>query len=660
MLIRGKQLNNQPDQTKDQRLKNAKKDMLVKGGLVVFTTAVTIVLIFAMTAAWFTNVASTGNLNFQVESWGFDGDVEVEQGVINASPGASGYLSMKIASAGEKDSRLSVNISKEFMSDPQLQQRVFFYAEKSAIVNGEQVDRIYLNNGNGYTYYLPAMNQLILSESIFTDVRLKWEWVYDVVGYYFRGTQNGNEFEISEYLRPAEYNFDNAQFDEDGNLLKVDASTDVLQYIAQLTATDGYPGAYTVGTDSTSGNKVLMQNGLKVTPTLGCYPIDPANNIWLYLCTRQEILNHTAWDTQYGMSGLNAQQLFQVRLTVIGEQTEPQIMEVADSNGLKDALLSGEKQTIKLQQSVALNETITLPAGTQAVLDLNGHELSSNQATIFSVTENASLTMLNGTVSGDSANTVAVRSVGGQVTLSKVKTENVKNAVYAEDYKTTDSVGANSFIRILDCELSSESATIMLHGDGSASEERAALVVQNSTIHSNYMGIAGNGTVLDPGRYGTDIQIVGSDVYGLYAGVYHPQPLSTMTVTNSKVSGWTGLAIKGGDVYVNDSIITGLATDAEAVIPTEDKLYGSGFVDTGDGIYLETSYGYPINLTVSGNSQITCTAQTAYAVRVYPESATTKVYLNGGFYSTDVSALLQSGYVCEPTADGQFAVKTQK
>lgn len=659
MLIRRKQLNNQPDQSKDQRLKNAKKDMLLKGGLVVFTTAVTIILIFAMTAAWFTNVASTGNLNFKVESWGFDGDVQVEQGTIKASPGASGYLSMQITSAGEKDSRLSVNISKEFMSEAQLQQRIFFYAEKSAVVNGEQVDRVYLNNANGYTYYLPAKNQLILSESIFTDVRLKWEWVYDVVGYYFRGTQNGSEFEISEYLRPAEYNYDEAQFDENGNLLKVDAATDVLQYIAGLTATDGHPGAYTVGTD-TNGNKVLLQGGAQVTPTLGCYPIDPANNIWLYLCTRQEIHNNTAWDTQYGMSSLEVQQLFQVRLTVIGEQTEPRILEVSDPGNLKDALLSGENQTIRLQQDVTLNETLTLPAGTQAVLDLNGHTLECSQTTVFSVAEDAKLTMLNGTISGDSATTVAIRSVGGQVTLSNVKTENVRNAVYAEDYKTGASGGANSFIRILDCELSSENATIMLHGDGAASEERAALVVQSSTIRSNYIGIAGNGTVLNPGRYGTDIQIVGSDVYGLYAGVYHPQPLSTMTVTNSTVSGWTGIAIKGGDVYVNDSIVKGLATDAEAVVPTEDKLSGSGFVDSGDGIYIETSYGYPVNLYVTGSSDISCTAQTAYAVRVYPEIPGVNVYLSGGYYNTDVSALLQPGYVCSPTADGKFAVATQQ
>ena len=132
-----------------------------------------------------------------------------------------------------------------------------------------------------------------------------------------------------------------------------------------------------------------------------------------------------------------------------------------------------------------------------------------------------------------------------------------------------------------------------------------------------------------------------------------------MTITNSAVSGWTGIAIKGGDVYVQDSIIKGLATDEEAVVPTESMLSGSGFVDTGDGIYLETSYGYPINLVVSGYCDISCTAQTAQAIRVYPENPVVKVYLNGGLYSTDVSALLQPGYVCNPTANGKFSVETQ-
>lgn len=659
MLIRRKQLNNQPGQKNEQRLQLVKKDLLVKGSVLAVTVVMTVVLLFTMTAAWFTNVASTGPLTFQVESWGFDGNVEVNQDVIKAAPGSSGFLSMKITSTGEKDSKLSVGISKEFMQDVQLQQRIFFYADTSSVVNGETVERVYLTNTNAYPYYLPAQNELILSEQIYTDVRLKWEWVYDVVGYYFRGTHDGNEFTVTEYLRPAEYNYDTAKFDSNGRLEMVDTNTGVLQYLANLTAGDGYPGAFTVEVDGDTGKKVLMKDGQKVTTTLDCYPIDPDNDIWLYLCSQQDIQKNTAWDTQYGMASLEVQQLFQVRLTVIGQQSEPQILPVADAAGLKDALLAGGNQTITLQQDIALTETVQLSAGTQTVLDLNGHQLTSTEATVFSLPDDAKLTLRNGKISGDSATTTAIYSVGGQVTLSKVQIENVKSALSVEDYKTKNAEGSNSFVRILDSQISAENVAIKLYGDGTASSERTVLIVQNSTVHSNYFAISGNGTATNPGRYGTEIQILNSDIYGYYAGVYHPQMQSSMTISESTVSGMTGIAVKGGDVTVLDSTVTGLGTDAEVTVPVEGNLSGSGFVDTGDGIYVEASYGYNVRIAVSGNSSIGCTAQTAQAVRVFPASSAVEIVLTGGTYDTDVSAFVQTGYVCTP-AEEKFIVSQQQ
>ena len=659
MLIRRKKLNNQPEQNDAQRLKTVKKELLVKGSMLTLALTMTVALVFTMTAAWFTNVASTGSLTFQVESWGFDGDVEVDQNVIKAAPGSSGYLSLKITSAGEKDSKLSVGISKEFMQERELQQRIFFYADTSSVVNGERVDKVYLTNTNAYSYYLPAQNQLILSEQVYTDVRLKWEWVYDVVGYYFRGTYDGTDFAVAEYLKPAQYNYDNATFDANGRLEKVDANTSVLQYLADLTANDGYAGAFTVGVDEITGKKVLMKDGEKVTTTLDCYPIDPANNIWLYLCSQREIQNNTSWDTQYGMSGMEAQKLFQVRLTVIGEQSEPRTLLVADANSLKNALQTGGTQTITLQQDVVLTETVQIPAGVQAVLNLNGHKLTCSEKYPISVAENGKLTVQNGTISGDSTKTVAFYSKGGQITLSKVQVENVKNGVGVEDHKSDNAAGANSFVRILDSQISAESVGVMLNGDGTASAEHTVLIVQNSSIRGNYMGISGNGTVSNPGRYGTDIQIVNSEVYGFYAGVYHPQMLSNMTVNGSTVSGMTGIAIKGGNVTVLDSTIQGLGTDAEVTVPTEDKLTASGYVDTGDAIYIEDSYGYPIRLTVSGNSILTCVAQTAQSVRVFPGASITEIFLTGGTYDTDVTAYLQPGYVCT-SADEKYMVTTQQ
>lgn len=659
MLIWRKKLNNQPDQNDDQRLLAAKKDMLIKGGLMLFVVAVTLILIFAMTAAWFTNVVSTGGLTFQVESWGFEGGVVVNQDIIKAAPGDEGLLSLQITNTGEKNSKISVTISKEFMPSEQLQQRIYFYADTTSTVNDEQVDRIYLSNTNAYSYYLPAKNELILSEQVHTDVQLKWEWVYDVVGYYFRGTYDGTAFEVEEYLRPAEYNYDNAQFDANGQLTKVDANTTVLQYVQALTETDGYPGTYTIQADANTGNKVLMQDGQAVTTTQGCYPIDSENNIWLYLCTQQEIQSNTAWDTEFGMSALEIQKIFQVRITVIGQQFEPQIVQVSDQNALEAALNAGGDQLITLQQNVVLTDTLTVSEGSQATLDLNGYELTCTEATIFSVPSNANLTVMNGTISGDSTQTTALQTVGGQITLSKVQIENVKYALSIEDYKTANDQGDNSFVRILDSQISSENVAIKLYGDGTASGELTVLVVQNSTVHSNYIAISGNGTATNPGRFGTDLQIVNSEVYGLYAGVYQPQMQSITTISGSTVSGWTGVAIKGGDLVVVDSIIQGLGTDEEVAVPTESTLSKSGFTDTGDGVYVEVSYGYPINVTISGASEIGCTAQSAQSVRVFPASVLVEVTVTAGTFDTDVSAYLPDGYLCTLT-DGKYVVASQQ
>lgn len=657
MLIWRKKLNNQPKQDDSQRMQAAKKDLLIKGGVVLFTITVTVILIFAMTAAWFTNVVHSGGLAFQVESWGFDGGVVVNQNVIQAAPGDDGFLSLQITNTGAKNSQLSVGISKEFLHEEELKKRIFFYADTSSVVNEEQVERIYLNNTNAYTYYLPAMNEIILSEQVYTDVRLKWEWVYDVVGYYFRGSYDGNAFDVEEYLQPAQYNYDNAQYNVDGQLTRVDG-TDVLQYVQNLTVSDGFPGSYTMGTHPNTGKKCLMQNGQPVETTQDCYPIDPENNIWLYLCTRQEIQRNTAWDTQYGMSALEAQELFQVRITVIGQQYEPEILEIADQNGLKQALSGSNGQVVTLQQDVTLTEVVTVPAGGNTVLDLNGYNLISGQNTVFKVEKDAKLTVLNGTISGDSTKTTAIQSVGGQITLSDVKIENVKSALSIEDCTTKDAKGANSFVRVLDSDISAENVAIKLYGDGTASTEQTVLVVQNSKVHSNYFAISGNGTATNPGHFGTDAQIVNSEIYGYYAGVYHPQKQSSMTISNSTVSGMTALAIKGGDVTILDSTVKGLGTDAEVSVPSDSNVGSSGFLDTGDGIYVEANYNYPVNITVSGNSDISCAAQSAQAIRVFPESALVKVTVASGLFDTDVSAFLQPGAVCTQQ-DGRFTVTVQ-
>ena len=73
---------------------------------------------------------------------------------------------------------------------------------------------------------------------------------------------------------------------------------------------------------------------------------------------------------------------------------------------------------------------------------------------------------------------------------------------------------------------------------------------------------------------------------------------------------------------------------------------GSGFNDTGDGIYVETNYGYDIELEIYGGViSAYDTADGALALRVYEEDAenvSVKVY--GGEFNTGINP----DYMVEP------------
>ena len=660
MEIRWKQLNNSPADSAKDPLKAAKKNVIKQAALAGFTVAVTLVLVFAMTAAWYTNVVSTGGLNFQAESWGFEGGVALPEDVIKAAPGDSGVIAMQVNNTGKVASAITVNISKEYMQDAEMQQRIFFYADKSAVVGGETVDRLYLNNAGGYTYYLPAQNALVLSKEVYTDVQLKWEWVYDVAGYYFRGTHDGTAFTVEEYLRPVEYDVDLAQYDaETGQLLKTDAQTDVAVFLAELTKKDGFAGSFDAEVNAETGAATLTNDGQPVSMTLNCYPVDEENNIWIYLCSKQDIQNNTAWDTQYGATAEGQQKTFQVRITVTGQQFKQQTLQVSDVAALQNAFNSNGDQIIQLNQDLVLADTLTLAAGNHAVLDLNGHQLVYNGETAFNVATGAQLTVMDGSIVGNQDKTFAFRTVGGQLTMSNLQISQVYSVLSIDDDKTKNSAGDNSVVRITDCALEAEDVAIYVHGDGTASQRKSALLIQNSTIESGYIAIMGNGTATGKGRWGTDTQIVNSTIHGLYAGIYQPQKLSNTTVKSSTISGWTGIAMKGGDLTVLDSTVIGVGTDSEVSVPTENNVSNSGFVDSGDGIYAEFTYGYPIRITVSGSSVVKRTASTAQAVRVFPATDNVRVEITAGTYDTDISEFLAPGYVCTRTEDVYTVTPTQ-
>ena len=644
----------------NERVEAAKKRVIKQGALIVVVALITSVLLFAMTTAWFTNVIGAGDLTFRAEAWGFDGSVNVSSEPIKAAPGDSGIVSLRLENTGEVASLATVSVSKAFM-DVELQKRVYFYADKPAVINGETVQKQYLSNAAGYSYGLVPGDELILEELLHTDVQLKWDWVYDVVGYYFRLTQDGEEYRVEEYLRPVEYSYDNALYNAEGELVMVDGSTDVMTFIADLTATDGYPGAYQVVTESESGEKVLLDaNGETVQTTYGWYPIDEENNIWLCLCKKDEIACNTAWDTDLGSGADQPSKKFQARITVTGEQLVQQIQQVTDQSALVNALNANNGQVIQLMQDIVLTEPLVLENGKQAMIDLSGNQLTATAGQyVFDLQSNTQLTVTNGTIAGDKDTTVAFHSIGGEVTLNNVLLTDVYDAIKVEDSKTTNPEGDNSAIRIINSTVSAKRIAAFIYGDGEKSKQKSTVLIQNSVlVGETYMGIVGNGTIGNNGRNGTDIQVIDSTVTGYYAGIYHPQPQSELTVSGSTVTGMTGIAIKGGQITVIDSKVSGTGTDDEVVDPNVTGPAVSGYQDTGDGIYIESDYQYPVSLTIMGDSEITHVASSAYAVRMYPEAPHVKSSISGGSFDSDVTAYLADGYICTES-DGKYLVVRQ-
>jgi hypothetical protein len=205
------------------------------------------------------------------------------------SQGSSGIIPITVDnSEGSNAIRVRTTVSKSEM-DEELQKRIYFYADTAKTYefpvdseetvagensessenskssdNSETVSRVYIGetDDDNYIYKVEAGQKLTLIEDYYNDVPIKWQWVYDLEGYYFRGSVTTETTDgttpgatVEEYIRPIEYDYDSAVFDrnetvqtEDGEftanrnyhqLLSIGATTleDFLKSLHYLTAT---------------------------------------------------------------------------------------------------------------------------------------------------------------------------------------------------------------------------------------------------------------------------------------------------------------------------------------------------------------------------------------------------------------------------------------
>ena len=577
------------------------------------------VLLYSLTTAWYTNVAETTELVFETESWGFEGQVKTLDTGLLLAPGQSACAALSVTNDGEQINQITVTVDKSAMPE-ELQKRIYFYVPAEAKESDKTADRVYLSTYGGYSYRVMPKSTLLLTADSAADAPVRCEWVYDVLGYYVYGTLDKDGqlitrregVEAPVYIRPVEYDYDKATFQDD-RLLTVDG-VNVEDFVKELLAADGYEGAGTV--------KNGEYYAVNTTGTSG----DEQTGLWLYLCTQTEIEAATVLDTRIGTYrylleqtdeqgntiGLTTEQNEKYKdvaallegakaiIQIAGQNLRTSIADVTTAERLTAVLKQGE--SVRLAGDMTLKEAITIPADKDVIIDLNGKQLTTAVVgqPVLEGAPGSSITVLNGTIDGGSRDT-AVHLMGSSAAFSGVT---IQGRLLIDDNSESNEDGAVSVVRLSNCTLKTvgeDQVGVHVFGNGAASSSRTVLLVEDCTIESTFAGILGNGS---DDCYGTDIQVLNSTVKGAYAGIYQPQRGSRLLVQDSTVEGLTGIAVKGGTVTIRNCIVNGTAE--KGFVPTEDQVKASrnGWLDTGAGVYVEANYDWAdeIALTITDSA----------------------------------------------------------
>ncbi len=629
----------------------------------MLTLVLTMVIVFAMTSAWYTNIVQTSGLVFQAEAWGFDGTITVDETPIVAAPGDVGTVNLEVENKGDITA-LSVNISKATMHED-MRKRMYFYVDTQHTRNGETMERVYLNNQESYTYTIFNDGKLTLTEKLHNDAQIKWMWVYDVLGYYVLGEYDRTRgMKELEYLRPIEYNYDASTStfvtDEEGNLdfvlSTVDGTKTVEQFLQEVSSKDGY-----AGTIDTNG-KVYGNGYYPVEVTEGMD--GEAYGIFAYLCNYAEIEEATEFDTKLGQAAYQLakdpdsipeeekeKMKYTATMTLSAQKSDNVAMTVSTAAGLQTAIAAEPTGVIQLTSNVTLSpdNPLVIPAEARVMLDLNGqtivYEGGSNAIT---AQPGSSVTIVNGTMQGGQEtgeaiiSDTAVYATGAEVVLSNVTVEDFYYGVYVGDHKNNEKA-LDSRVHVVGGSIDSDYLGVFVAGNGTASEQKTQVVLENTKISGGIYALVGNGNATSSG---TDIQILNSELHSTDMGtekepggaaIYHPQKDSTMLLYNSKVTGYTGIVVKGGSATITDSTIT-----ASGKYETPPVVQNSGSADPGVAVYLETNYtDREIYVEINGTSKLTSTNSYAFLVSEATENVSAKIV--SGEFTQPEKAFDQAG-----------------
>ena len=643
LLLTGSR-NGGEDDSVEQRMR---RGVIHKAALAAVAVILAVAMVFAMTAAWYSNVIQSNGLIFNVTEWGLDGNVDIREVLTDAAPGESGPIDLEVYNSAGGLIEVSLNVNKTAMYNDRIdmRKRLYFYIEGAATRNGEVTPRVYLNSQEEYSYTVLAKQYLYLGGHGNASP-LMWEWVYDVTGYYFYGTvADGTAVTMDEYLRPITYDPYTAVFS--GGVPQTVNGVSLAEFLAQLGQNDGYAGGVGAAVADNAGRLY--------------YPVSVDENgtgVWIYCCSESEIEYESLLDTELGNTPEAERRQFNANLNVLAQQKQVTVATVATEADLRAALADEEHNMIVLSQDVAVTTPLTVDTEKEKILDLSAHTVSVELTErVLAVSEGSALTVMNGHIeTADDHSDAVIAVAGGNVALSNVTLEGATDGIYVNDQEAKF---GDTCLNIVDSTLRCREACLLVKGNGPVTDGRTRVTVENCVLEAeDYYAIGGNGSQVASGNWGTDITVRNSTLKCFCSGVYHPQPDSTMLLENCVVEAVTPLAVKGGQVTVKDCTITALVNEKAAAIVMPTSLTMSGFADVGAGIYVETGYDYETEVVVSGDT--TVLSQYQPALLLYQEgNPHYRISLTGGTYSHDVSAFVADGYVCTADDNGRFVVAAQ-
>lgn len=445
----------QPENTDISALK---RRIVWQGVLTVLALVMTLLLVFTGAVAWYTNVAQVQELTVQTDAWGFSGTVTLNGdtasragAVLAAAPGSDTPLSLAMTNTGDAPAKAFVTVDKSGL-DVELQKRLYFYVDAAQTVQPqavasaegetaqtpaeEPVAEAWLHGGNPYAYTLLPKDS-VDTEKTEGVAQLRCRWVYDLTGYYFTGNVapvldrntgilTAGEVTEKAYLRPVEYDYDTAQFDESGALTTVGKQT-LADFLTGLAGTDGYPlvpDAEKPIRGADGSQFYLVQESSEENA-----------NVYLRLYGRTEIEAASDLDTAMAntaASGAENAELPKltgtVKISVTGQQVRRADRTVSGAAELMAALaVLQPAERIVLTEDIQLTTEQTLTvADSDVTIELGGHTLTMQKPIVVT---GGTLYLSNGTVACPAGSTAAIQLAGGSVLLDGVTAQNAEKLV---------------------------------------------------------------------------------------------------------------------------------------------------------------------------------------------------------------------------------------